>query len=176
MENLRNFGFLLRDVSRLYVQRFEERAKVLGLTLSQCKVLVYLARHEGISQARLSDLTELEPMNLVRILDQMEAQGWLERRADPSDRRARCLFLKPKAKPVEDSIWSVSDATRGEAFAGIPRRQAELLLDLFEKIRSNIVSLEPLPAAAPVPPQGTDQIRSRTASPRPRRTRSAARS
>ena len=85
---LRSFGFLLKDVSRLYVRRFEQRAAALGLTLPQCRALVYLAMHEGISQVRLAELTDIEPMTLVRILDRMEADGWLERRLDSADRRA----------------------------------------------------------------------------------------
>ncbi len=177
MDNLREFGFLLKDVSRLYVQRFEERAKTLGLTLSQCKVLVYLARNEGISQVRLGALTEIEPMSLVRILDQMEAQGWLERRADPADRRARCLFLKPKAKPVEDGIWSVSDVTRSEAFAGIARQHAKLLIEMFEKIRANILALPtvPVPHETVVATPAEAVLRVRPAASRSRRSRPAVR-
>jgi MarR family transcriptional regulator, transcriptional regulator for hemolysin len=150
MDELRSFGFVLKDVSRLYVQRFEEHARSLGLTLSQCKVLVYLADNEGVSQARLGELAEIEPMNLVRILDHMESEGWLERRVDPSDRRARQLFMKSKAKPMVEDIWSVSQSTREEIFAGIPRQQAKSLITLLEKIRENILSLDPLPVVAPV--------------------------
>src|SRR5579863_7443561 len=94
------FGFLLKDVTRLYVQRFEQRAAVHGLTLPQCRALVYLANDEGISQIQLAELTDIEPMSLVRILDRMETEGLVERRPDPADRRARCLYLKPKARPV----------------------------------------------------------------------------
>src|ERR1700731_5393 len=90
---LRTFGFLLKETSRLYVERFEQRAGALGLTLPQCKVLVFLADHEGISQMQLAELTELEPMTLVRVLDRTESDGWLERRNDPADRRARRLYL-----------------------------------------------------------------------------------
>jgi DNA-binding MarR family transcriptional regulator len=146
MDRLRSFGFLLKDASRLYVQRFDQRARMLGLTLPQCKAIVHLARHEGISQAQLSELTDIEPMNLVRILDRMETDGWLERRNDPADRRARRLYLKSRARPLLERIGELADATRAEAFAGIPPSQAELLIDLLEKVQSNITSLEPLTA------------------------------
>ncbi len=112
MNKFREFGFILKEVTRLYTRRYEERARALGLTLPQCKVLVYLARNEGVSQAQLSELTEVEPMSLVRILDHMEEEGLLERRASPLDRRARSLFLRAKAKPLEDFIWTISDISR----------------------------------------------------------------
>jgi MarR family transcriptional regulator for hemolysin len=153
LKPLRTFGFLLKDTSRLYGERFEQRAAALGLTLPQCKVLIYLANHEGISQVQLAELTDLEPMTLVRTLDCLESHGWLERRNDPADRRARCLYLKPKGRPLVDDIWHLVDLTRREAFAGIPRKHADLMIELLEKIQSNFASLEPLqpaPSAAPL--------------------------
>jgi DNA-binding MarR family transcriptional regulator len=150
MNKFRDFGFILKEVSRLYTRRFEERARILGLTLPQCKVLVYLAKNEGVSQAKLAELTEVEPMSLVRILDHMEEEGLLERRASTLDRRARSLFLKAKAKPIEDSIWSISDTTRGEAFAGISAQDAARFIAVFEQIRANVAALEPLPQPASV--------------------------
>jgi len=44
---LRTFGFLLKDATRLYVQRFEQRARRFGVTLPQCKALGYLSKNEG---------------------------------------------------------------------------------------------------------------------------------
>ena len=83
MDRMRNFGFLLKDVSRRYVLRFEQRAREISLTLPQCKALVRLEKNEGVSQARLAELADVEPMTMVRILDRMEADGLLERRPDP---------------------------------------------------------------------------------------------
>jgi len=144
---MRRFGFLLTDASRLYVQRFEERARELGLTLQQCRALVRLAQREGISQAQLADAADIEPMTLVRILDRMETDGWLERRNDPADRRARRLYLTAKGRPLLEEIWRVSDLTRDETFAGISRAHAELLITLLEKISVNLTSLDPPPSA-----------------------------
>ncbi|HWS67850.1 MAG TPA: MarR family transcriptional regulator [Steroidobacteraceae bacterium] len=170
MNPLRTFGFLLKETSRLYVQRFEQRAGALGLTLSQCKALVYLADQEGISQVQLAELTELEPMTLVRVLDRMESDGWLERRNDPADRRARRLYLKPKGKPLVDEIWHLVVLTCREAFAGIPRKHADLMIASLEKVRSNLASLEPLPMPAV---SAVHSGRARTGAARSRRERTA---
>jgi MarR family transcriptional regulator, transcriptional regulator for hemolysin len=159
----------LKDTSRRYVDRFEQRARALGLTLPQCKVLVYLANHEGTSQAQLAELTDLEPMTLVRTVDSLESQGCIERRNDPADRRARRLYLLPRGKPLVDDVWRLADLTRREALAGIPRKQADLMIESLDKIQSNLASLEPLPMPArAAPPSG----RARAA--RSRRERTAA--
>src|SRR5471032_123938 len=118
-DRLRNFGFLVRDVYRLYAKHFERYARDIELTLPQCKVLAHLSRNEGISQARLAELTETDPMTLVRTLDRMQQDGWIERRDDPVDRRAHCLYLLEAAKPVVNRMWKIAEQVRNEALSDL---------------------------------------------------------
>ena len=141
-ERLRHLGFLLRDVSRLYGRHFERHARELELTLAQCKVLAHLQRNEGISQARLAELTETDPMTLVRTLDRMQEDRWIERRADPADRRAHCLFLREEAKPVLARMWKIADHARGEAISVLGAGEVDQLLDLLERLHENLQQLE----------------------------------
>lgn len=136
-EAMKNFGFLLKDLSRRYVQRFEEHASEISLTLMQCKVLAYLERNEGTSQARLAELADMDPMMVVRILDRMEASQLVERRADPTDRRARKLYLTKKAKPLLQQISRIGDTTREEIFAGVSKADRETFLRVLEKLHEN---------------------------------------
>ncbi len=144
MDLRRNLGFLLKDVSRVYTRRFEERAHALSLTLPQCKALAYLANNEGVSQKRLAELTEIDPMSLVRILDRMEADGWVQRRSDPEDRRARSLAVTEKARPLVARIWSLAGETRAEALAGLTTEERTQLVELLERVHKNLLALEPL--------------------------------
>jgi len=150
MDRHQTLGFILKDVSRLYVRRFEERAKELALTLPQCKALLYLTRNEGISQKRLAELTDIDPMSLVRILDRMEADGWVVRRADPEDRRARSLHVTEGAKPIIDQMLQVGGEVRAEALQGLSDDERTVLLGLLERVHKNLLALEP--AAAPAVP------------------------
>lgn len=142
MDTLRNFGFLVRDVSRLSAKRFERNARDLELTLAQCKVLAHLSRNEGISQARLAELTETDPMTLVRTLDRMQQDAWIERRQDPVDRRAHRLFLRDTARPVVQRIWSIADETRAEALAALNQAEREQLVDLLERVHGTLSALD----------------------------------
>jgi DNA-binding MarR family transcriptional regulator len=148
MDRLRNFGFLLKEVSRRYVLRFEQRAQEMSLTLPPCKVLAYLERNEGISQSKLAELTNIEPMAMVRLLDRMETDGLVERRPDPVDRRARSLYLTPKSKPALDKIWRIGDLTRSETFAGISKSERDIFLDILDRLSSNLRRLEDHPVEA----------------------------
>ena len=136
------FGFLVKDTSRLYVRNFERHAEALGLTLAQCKVLAYLYQHEGVSQIRLAELTDTDPMTLVRIIDKMESDDWIERRPDPSDRRARQLFLRKGVGPLLTKIWRVADQAREEAFGDLSVAQREQLMTLLERVHGNLLAVD----------------------------------
>ena len=141
-DRLRNFGFLVRDVYRLYAKHFERYASEIELTLPQCKVLGHLSRNEGISQARLAELTDTDPMTLVRTLDRMQQDGWIERRPDPSDRRAHQLFLREAAKPVLQRIWKIADQARNEVLADLSAAEREQLIELLERVHRTLLTLD----------------------------------
>lgn len=156
MDRIRNFGFILKNIERLYTKRFEALACELSLTLSQCKALFHLSRNEGISQKRLAEIAEIEPMTLVRILDRMQSDGWVERRPDPHDRRARTLYVTAGAKPVLEQIDRLSAQMRSEALSGLGAEQRNQLMGLLEHVYQNLLStkVEQAMAAArpPAPP------------------------
>ena len=71
------------------IQRaFDERARVVGGTHAQWRVLAGLRRHPGIRQAPLAELFDVEPITMSRMIDRLQEGGFVERRADPQDRRA----------------------------------------------------------------------------------------
>jgi DNA-binding MarR family transcriptional regulator len=140
-ERLRNLGFLLRDVWRLYARYFERHARELNLSLPQCKVLGHLSRNEGISQAQLAELTATDPMTLVRTLDRMQQDGWIERRPDPADRRAHRLYLRETAKPIVARMWRLSDQARGEVLSVLKVPEREQLIFLLERLHDHLRQL-----------------------------------
>jgi len=152
----RSLGFLLGDVSRLVRQRFDARARELGLTRAQWRVLAQLRRREGITQTALADILEIEPITLVRHIDRLEAKGLIERRPDPTDRRARNLYLVDAARPLMDEMRVFSETTRREALQGISAANSEKLIDLLLQIKENMNALGAVrnpSGAEPTPPE-----------------------
>jgi MarR family transcriptional regulator, transcriptional regulator for hemolysin len=134
------FGYLLHDVARLLRKRFEQRAKYLGLTRAQWQVIAHLANNEGIHQAALADLLEIEPITLVRILDRLAERGLIERRQHPTDRRTWSLFLRDAARPLLLALRPIGDTTRAEALAGIPQADQDRLTRTLARIKSNLAA------------------------------------
>ena len=135
----KNIGFLLHDVSRLMRKRFEQNARGLGLTRSQCQVLAHLARNEGIQQGSLAEILEVEPITLTRIVDKLEEGGFVDRRAHPTDRRIRQLHLTKKAHPLLSEIFAIGAITRGEAFEGVPDAERERLFAILSSMKANLL-------------------------------------
>jgi DNA-binding MarR family transcriptional regulator len=128
-------------VSRLVRRRFDSRASALGLTRAQWRVLAQLRRREGINQTALAEIMEIEPISLGRHIDRLVEKNFVERRADPRDRRAWRLYLKPEVQPVLDRLRGMSTVTRKEALQGISPEDAEHFIDLLIKIKSNMTTL-----------------------------------
>lgn len=136
----KNVSFLLHDVARLMRKRFEQNARGLGLTRSQCQVLAHLARNEGIQQGSLAEILEVEPITLTRLVDRLEEGGFVDRRAHPTDRRIRQLHLTKKAHPLLSEIFAIGALTRGEAFEGVPDAERERLFAILSSMKANLLT------------------------------------
>ncbi|WP_045837408.1 MarR family winged helix-turn-helix transcriptional regulator [Hyphomicrobium sp. 99] len=148
-KNAPSVGFLLHGCARLLRKRFEQNSQGTGLTLPQWKVLVYLSSNEGINQAGLADLLDVEPITLGRSLDKLQALKLIERRPHPTDRRSWLLHLLPAADEKIQLAKVIGDATRAEAFKGISDADREHLLKTLQRMHENLVKACEAPAAEP---------------------------
>jgi MarR family transcriptional regulator, transcriptional regulator for hemolysin len=140
----RTFGFLVHDVSRLVKRRFDRRARQTGLpvTRRQAAVVLYVARHEGVSQAEVANWLDIEPIALVRMLDKLHEEGFVERRAHPTDRRVRTLWLAPGAASIVERILDINQAIREEAFAGAALGTRDALIEALTAVKENLLREE----------------------------------
>jgi DNA-binding MarR family transcriptional regulator len=134
----RTLGFLLHDASRLMRKRVDKRARALGLTRAQWRVLAQLRRREGINQTALADILEIENITMARHIDRLEDAGWVERRRDPGDRRAWRLYLTEPVQPILDQMRELSNETREEALAGLSPAQSEAIIEALITIKDNL--------------------------------------
>ena len=137
-------GFLLHDVARLLKKRFEQNSR--GLTRSQWQVLAYLAENEGINQARLAELVEIEPITLGRIVDRLEVLRLIKRNSHPTDRRGWLLHLMPAARTGLERAREYDDVTRREALAGVSEDDRRHLLKTLQALKENLTQA----CAAPI--------------------------
>ena len=136
----RSLGFLVGDVGRLLRKRFDRKARHLGLTRAQWRVLGQLLRRDGLSQSALAELLDVEPITLTRHVERLEQEGWIERRGDPRDRRLKRVYLAARTAPVVEEMLAIGLATREEALAGLNEAQRESLVDSLTAVKANLAA------------------------------------
>lgn len=134
----RSIGSLIADLSRLCRRTFNRYLRDSELTQSQWQAIAYLRRWEGINQAALAEMMEIQPITLARLIDRMAAAGWVERRPDPHDRRAVQLFLTEKTQPILADLRAAGTLFQEQALAGIDAAERQQLFATLGKIKANL--------------------------------------
>lgn len=134
----RDLLFLLHDVARLLRVKADKRARQHGMTRAQWAILIWLERQPGITQKELSELLEVEPITVARLIDRLEARGMVERRPDPRDRRIWRLHLLTPAHDVLHEIDDYrSDMTR-IVTAGIDDSSLETMTEALLRMKATL--------------------------------------
>ena len=134
----RNFGFLLNDVARLMRTAYDRRIRKLGLTRAQWWVLTHLYRSNGVSQTELAETLEIEKPTLGRLLDRLEAKGWVKREHDAKDRRVWRVHLTEEVEPALRTMRTIAKELRRDALSGISAAERERFVDTLLAIKENL--------------------------------------
>jgi MarR family transcriptional regulator for hemolysin len=137
-----NIGFLLQDVARLMRREFNRRVQDLELTQAQWRALSIMGRKPGMRQCDLADILEMQPISVGRLLDRLQAAGWVDRKADPGDRRATQLYLTDRAEPILSKLRKKGAETRAAALTGISEKEQQQFLDILTRMRANMTAEE----------------------------------
>lgn len=153
-------GYSMTDVARLLRTVFERRVRSLGLTRAQWVVIARVHRHPGLSQTEIADLLEIEKATAGRLIDRMEAKDWLERRADPNDRRINRLHLTKEAERLHALIWPIAESTVDSALQDLSTTERRTLTKLMRRVKQQLLLLaEDDPALDDVQQSLPDDIR-----------------
>jgi DNA-binding MarR family transcriptional regulator len=137
----RNFGFLLNDVVRLMRTAYDRRVREQGLTRSQWWVLTHLFRSDGVTQTELAEILEVEKPTLGRLVDRLEAKGWVRRQHDARDRRVWRVFISPDVEPMLRQMREIAAGLRRDALSGLSAREREAFVDTLIKVKANLLRL-----------------------------------
>nr|WP_304363630.1 MarR family winged helix-turn-helix transcriptional regulator [Jiella sp. LLJ827] len=125
------------------------------MTSAQSQIIARLSRNEGIRQAGLAALLDIEPMTLCRHIDRMVAADLVERRQDPKDRRARQLFTTETARALLDPMRKRAAVVFEEAQRGLSEEERQALMACLETLVRNLSDSD----AGEPPPGATSKAR-----------------
>jgi len=125
---------LLTDNQNWMARMFNRRASPLGLTRPQWRVLSGLNGNPGITQTELSELVAIARSPLGKIIDKLEANGWVERRSDSDDRRINRLYITKDVSPLNLTSRKVSSELEDELLESFSAKERAELYRLLNKL------------------------------------------
>lgn len=130
------FVDLLREVPRLWREVLDQRFGPSGLSLATWRVLYHIGRRaEPVTQTELAADLGIETPSLVRLLDRLADDGWVERRICSEDRRARRLHLTPRAKKVYSRIRSTGQQVRKRLLRDVSNEELRQCAEVLARVR-----------------------------------------
>lgn len=135
------FGFLIHDVSRLRRIVVDRALKPLGLTRSQWWVLAFLSRRDGMTQTALAADLDLTKVAVGGLVDRMEAAGFVERRSDERDARARRVYLTRAGQRLVSTIRESVDAVEADILATVTEDELDEAALVLVKIKNRLLEL-----------------------------------
>ena len=136
------FGYTLADTTRLLRRVFDRRAAHLGLTRAQWRALKWIDRNPGMSQSQLAEDLELEPIAVGRVIDRLQLGGFVERRADPNDRRRWRLYPAGNAPAVMTEIGRLADKMHADLLAGIAAEDFATTMRVLAKVKDTLNEMD----------------------------------
>ena len=134
----REIAFTIMDVARMLKTYADQRARQFGISRAQWAVLIRIERCEGLKQTELAEALDLQPISLTRLLDRLADNGLIERRADPNDRRANRLYLKPAAKPLLGRLSELGADMMETVLEGLDAKSVDSMLGELGMLKDNL--------------------------------------
>ncbi len=132
-----SLGFLLSVVGIHASRRFAERIAALDLQPPLFRVLNVVDAAEGQSQQAIAEAIQAPASRMVAIVDELEQRGLVERRPDPSDRRAHALYLTAKGRKVLAKGRKIAMEHEADLTRGMSAADRERLIELLRQLVEN---------------------------------------
>lgn len=133
-----SIGYWITVTSFGYQRVLEAELADLGITFRQFQVLGWLKLEGALPQVELAERMMIEPPTLVRLLDRMEAAGWIRRAGDPLDRRRKLITVQPEAEAAWSDVVKVLKRVRRRATSDMTPDEVGQLQRLLSRVQQNL--------------------------------------
>jgi MarR family transcriptional regulator for hemolysin len=128
-------GILIARIARQWRRSMDLHLQPFGLTEATWLPLLHLARARApLRQKDLAASLLLDGSSVVRLLDELEAAGLVERREAPDDRRAKAIFLTPRGRSTVIKVEQSARKVREEALRHLSESQSIAVQDALKLI------------------------------------------
>ncbi|MBC9180135.1 MarR family winged helix-turn-helix transcriptional regulator [Pseudoroseomonas ludipueritiae] len=132
-------AMLVGQATRQWRRAVDRRLQPFGLSEATWRPLLHLARAPApMRQKELAASLGLDGSSVVRLLDALQAAGFIERREEEADRRARAILLTPEGRALVARVEDVSRAVRNDGLAGLEAAEIETAHRVLARICRNL--------------------------------------
>ncbi|TAL91543.1 MAG: MarR family transcriptional regulator [Candidimonas sp.] len=132
-----NVGHLIKNVYASINRMIDQGVAPIGLTSKQWKPLIMICHHDINTPAELSRVTNVDTGAMTRVLDRLEAKGFISRHRCLEDRRVVKLELTDSGQQVIGGILGPVADTLNTHLAGFSKQETELLLKFLQRMIAN---------------------------------------
>jgi len=118
------------------------------MTRAQFSTLARLDRQDGLAQHEVADALEVQPIAMVRLVDQLSGDGLVERRNDPADRRVNRLYITDAGRKRVRELDSFKECIGRELFDGFAGEDVAQLLHTLGRVHANLKVIQAADATA----------------------------
>jgi DNA-binding MarR family transcriptional regulator len=112
--------------------------KEYDLTRGQYLYLIRICENPGIIQEKLADMIKVDRTTASRAIKKLEANGFIEKKADAANRKIKHIFPTEKGKAISPNISRENEHSERVALQGLSEGEAAVLIGLLQKVRKNI--------------------------------------
>ncbi|ASV87245.1 marR family protein [Ochrobactrum quorumnocens] len=128
----------MAKVNRRLRTLFDARVKERGLTLARARTLLTLIEQEGLYQKELAEVLEIENATMVRLIDGLERQAFVERQAVEGDRRAKRIMMTEQGKQLAEEVVKLAGDVRADLLEGISDEDLSTALHVMRKMSDSM--------------------------------------
>jgi DNA-binding MarR family transcriptional regulator len=127
-------GYGLKRASLRFGAEFDRELSGLGLSPVLFTLLLLVAQSPGVTSSQLGQQLEIQSSNMVGLIRQMKARGWIEATDHPQDRRARGLHLTPQGTAFLAQAEAAAMRSDLQASHALTPEERTQLLRLLRKV------------------------------------------
>lgn len=135
-------GYGLAEVTHLLRMAFDQRMRGMGLTTATWRVIAWLSRQDGQTQADLAQRLEISRGALGETIDRLEKSGHVERRADPADRRKWRVHLTSLSHDLLPRMFETSAELRETHFQDFSEAELNQLQSSIARLRARLIGMK----------------------------------
>jgi DNA-binding MarR family transcriptional regulator len=131
------------SVCRLHHTRADQLMERIGLYRGQAILLMILSRHDGITHSEIAEKLRISPAAATKVIKRMEGEGYVRRRADPTDERVSRVYLQDRGRALIAEIEGAFGKLDRAMFEGLPEPELVRFRDLLTQMAGNLQRYQP---------------------------------